>query len=46
MKLIVVAGKDHGEFPEFFQEPRLMQFLIDGGFAEEAKKSRNPRGVA
>lgn len=38
MKLIVVAGKGHAEIPEFFQEPRLVQFLIDGGFAEEPAK--------
>ena len=27
MELIVVSGKGHAEIPEFFQEPRLVQFL-------------------
>ena len=31
MELIVVPGKGHAEIPEFFQEPRLVQFLSDGG---------------
>ena len=34
MTLIVVPGKGHAEIPEFFQEPRLVQFLRDGGFAK------------
>jgi hypothetical protein len=38
MKLIVVAGKGHAEIPEYFQEPRLVQFLIDGGFSDEPAK--------
>ena len=38
MKLIVVAGKGHAEIPEFFQEPKLVQFLIDGGLEEEPAK--------
>lgn len=32
MKLIVVPGKGHAEIAEYFQEPRLVQFLRDGGF--------------
>jgi hypothetical protein len=35
MKLIVVAGKGHAEIPDYFQEPRLVQFLADGGFSTE-----------
>jgi dipeptidyl aminopeptidase/acylaminoacyl peptidase len=31
IKLIVVPGKGHAEIPEYFQEPRLVQFLSDGG---------------
>ena len=31
MELIVVPGKGHAEIPEYFQEPRLVQFLSDGG---------------
>jgi pimeloyl-ACP methyl ester carboxylesterase len=31
MTLIVVPGKGHAEIPEFFQEPRLVRFLSDGG---------------
>lgn len=38
MKLIVVPGKGHAEIPEYFQEPRLVQFLIDGGSSEESSK--------
>ncbi len=34
MTLIVVPGKGHAEIPEFFQEPRLVQFLSDGGFSK------------
>jgi alpha-beta hydrolase superfamily lysophospholipase len=34
MKLIVVPGKGHAEIPEYFQEPRLVQFLSDGGFSK------------
>lgn len=34
MKLIVVPGKGHAEIAEFFQEPRLVQFLRDGGFSK------------
>jgi dipeptidyl aminopeptidase/acylaminoacyl peptidase len=41
MKLIVVAGKGHAEIPEYFQEPRLVQFLIEGGFSEESPKTKN-----
>lgn len=29
MELIVVPGKGHAEIPEFFQEPRLVQFLLN-----------------
>jgi hypothetical protein len=36
MKLIVVPGKGHAEIPEYFQEPRLVQFLSDGGFRKES----------
>jgi hypothetical protein len=35
MELIVVPGKGHAEIPEYFQEPRLVEFLSDGGFAKE-----------
>jgi pimeloyl-ACP methyl ester carboxylesterase len=38
MKLIIVPGKGHAEIPEYFQEPRLVQFLIDGGFPDEPAK--------
>jgi pimeloyl-ACP methyl ester carboxylesterase len=38
MKLIVVPGKGHAEIPEYFQEPRLVQFLLDGGFPQEPVK--------
>jgi predicted esterase len=41
MKLIVVAGKGHAEIPEYFQELRLVQFLIDGGFSEESPKKNH-----
>jgi pimeloyl-ACP methyl ester carboxylesterase len=33
MQVIVVPGKGHAEIPEYFQEPRLVQFLSAGGFA-------------
>jgi pimeloyl-ACP methyl ester carboxylesterase len=33
MQLIVVPGKGHEEIPEYFQEPRLVQFLSAGGFS-------------
>lgn len=36
MRLIVVPGKGHAEIPEYFQEPRLVQFLRDGGFPKES----------
>jgi dipeptidyl aminopeptidase/acylaminoacyl peptidase len=32
MKLIVIPEKGHAEIPEYFQEPRLVQFLKAGGF--------------
>lgn len=38
MKLIIVPGKGHAEIPEYFQEARLVQFLIDGGFSAESPK--------
>lgn len=38
MNLIVIAGKGHAEIAEYFQEPRLVQFVIDGRFAEERPK--------
>ena len=41
MKLIVVAGKGHAEIPEYFQEPRLVQFLSDGGFLGESSKMKD-----
>lgn len=31
MELIAVQGKGHAEIPEFFREPRLLRFLMDGG---------------
>jgi len=34
MKLLVVPGKGHAEIPEYFQEPRLVQFMTDGGFSK------------
>lgn len=34
MKLIIVPGKGHAEIPEYFQEPRLVQFLIDGRLSQ------------
>lgn len=37
MKLITVAGKGHAEIPEYFKESRLVQFLLDGGFLNEAR---------
>ena len=39
MKLIVVPGKGHAEIPEYFQEPRLVQFLSDGGFSQTGNRS-------
>lgn len=30
MQLIVIAGKGHAEIPAYFQEPRIVQFLLDG----------------
>jgi dipeptidyl aminopeptidase/acylaminoacyl peptidase len=39
MKVIVVPGKGHAESPEYFQEPRLVQFLSDGGFTRESPRS-------
>jgi pimeloyl-ACP methyl ester carboxylesterase len=41
MKLIVVAGKGHAEIAEYFQEPRLVQFLTDGGFLDESSKKKD-----
>jgi dipeptidyl aminopeptidase/acylaminoacyl peptidase len=41
MKLIIIAGKGHAELTEYFQEPRLVQFLMDGGFSEEAPKKKD-----
>lgn len=38
MKLIIVPGKGHAEIAEYFQEPRLVQFLIAGGFSEALPK--------
>jgi pimeloyl-ACP methyl ester carboxylesterase len=38
MKLIVVPGKGHAEIPEYFQEPRLVQFLSEGGFRKESSQ--------
>jgi predicted esterase len=40
MKLIVVTGKGHAEIPEYFQEPRLVQFLRDGGFRTPRQSPR------
>lgn len=39
-ELIVVPGKGHAELDEFFQDPRVLKFLKEGGFPakEEAKK--------
>jgi len=34
MKLIVVPGKGHAEIPQYFQEPRLVQFLSEGDFTK------------
>src|SRR6476660_5253563 len=31
MTLIVVRGKGHAEISEYVQEPRIVQFLLDGG---------------
>lgn len=42
MKLIVIPGKGHAELADYFQEPRLVQFLIDGGFPQESNKKQNP----
>ena len=36
MRLIRVPGKGHAEIPEYFQEPKIVQFLKDGGFAKES----------
>jgi hypothetical protein len=41
MKLIVIPGKSHAEIAEYFQEPRLVQFLLDGKFAQEPRKKKN-----
>jgi len=38
MKLIVVPGKGHAEIPEYFREPRLLQFLTEGGFSGPAQR--------
>ncbi len=38
MKLIVVSGKGHAEIAEYFQDPRLVQFLSAGGFTEEPSR--------
>jgi pimeloyl-ACP methyl ester carboxylesterase len=35
MELIVVSGKGHAEIAEYFQEQRLVQFLLDGGSAKK-----------
>ena len=35
MELIVVPGKGHAAIPEYFQAPRLVEFLRDGGFAQK-----------
>ncbi len=32
MQLIVVPGKGHAEIPAYFQEPRLVQFVLNGNF--------------
>ena len=34
IKLIIVPGKGHAEIPEYFREPRLVQFLLNGGFVK------------
>ena len=34
MQLIVIPGKGHAEIPEYFQEPRLVDFLAEGCFLE------------
>jgi pimeloyl-ACP methyl ester carboxylesterase len=41
MKLIVVPGKGHAEIPEYFQEPRLVQFLLEGGLSAPSKKKND-----
>ncbi len=35
MQLIVVPGKGHAEIAEYFQEPRLVQFLLAGAFTKK-----------
>jgi pimeloyl-ACP methyl ester carboxylesterase len=37
MQLLTIPGKGHAEIPEYFQEPRLLQFLLDGGFARSCE---------
>lgn len=41
MKLIAIPGKGHAEIPEYFQEPRLVKFLMEGGF-REVKNEQQP----
>lgn len=35
MRLVVVRGKGHAEIPEFFQDPRLVEFLSSGKLPAE-----------
>lgn len=49
MTLLVVPGKGHAEIAEYFQDPRLVQFLSDGEIAELIpglmKREVSPEGV-
>ena len=40
MELIIVPGKGHAAIPEYFQEPRMVEFLKAGGFAAKADAGR------
>jgi pimeloyl-ACP methyl ester carboxylesterase len=35
MELIVVPGKGHEAVPAFFEDPRLVEFLLNGGFSQK-----------
>ena len=38
MRLIIVRGEGHAAIPAYFQEPRMVEFLLAGGFGEQPAK--------
>lgn len=37
MNVIVVPGKGHAAIPEYFEDPRLVEFLLAGGFPQKSE---------